>query len=479
MQTTQLVIVGAYFALIFAVGLYATRFVKDSTDFLLAGRRLGVLLAAAALAATHFGGGFVVGTGDWGFRYGLTGMAYAVGTGASLLLLAVVAARRMRRLGLVTVPDYLELRYGSRIVSVLGALLSLVAIIGILGAQVWASQGALSILGIDPTVAAVAATVLFIVYTAASGLWGVTLTDAVQLAIIFVGIPIAAVLGLREAGGFEGIQASIATLDLEVTPGAYFEPLGAGGVLVLAAVVPTLMYTLIGQDFYQRLFAARDATVAVRAALMAGVVLIAYAAFPALAGMAARGIFGDGIDGPQAIPMLVVEVLPVWAGAIVVGAILGAIMSTADSLLIAGTSHLTNDLYVKLVDPAAAEDTRRLLLISRLGTVAIGLLALGLALSVREIIGLLLLSYTMYAAGVFVPVVMGLYWRRGTAAGALAGIAGGAVAGLAAALGWITLPVLPPIVAGAAVSLVLYVAVSMATGGSVTGARRTGGSPHR
>jgi solute:Na+ symporter, SSS family len=344
---------------------------------------------------------------------------------------------------------------------------------------VWASQGALSILGIDPTVAAVAATVLFIVYTAASGLWGVTLTDAVQLAIIFVGIPIAAVLGLREAGGFEGIQASIATLDLEVTPGAYFEPLGAGGVLVLAAVVPTLMYTLIGQDFYQRLFAARDATVAVRAALLAGVVLIAYAAFPALAGMAARGIFGDGIDGPQAIPMLVVEVLPVWAGAIVVGAILGAIMSTADSLLIAGTSHLTNDLYVKLVDPAAAEDTRRLLLISRLGTVAIGLLALGLALSVREIIGLLLLSYTMYAAGVFVPVVMGLYWRRGTAAGALAGIAGGAVAGLAAALGWITLPVLPPIVAGAAVSLVLYVAVSMATGGSVTGARRTGGSPHR
>jgi len=465
MQTTQLVLIGAYFALIFGVGLYATRFVKDSTDFLLAGRRLGVLLAAAALAATHFGGGFVVGTGDWGFRYGLTGMAYAVGTGASLLLLAVVAARRMRRLGLVTVPDYLELRYGSRVVSVLGAVLSLVAIIGILGAQVWASQGALSILGIDPTVAAVAATVLFIVYTAASGLWGVTLTDAVQLLIIFIGVPIAAILGLREAGGFAGVRSSIVELDLEVTAGAYFEPLGAGGVLVLAAVVPTLMYTLIGQDFYQRLFAARDATVAVRAALLAGVVLIAYAAFPALAGMAARGIFGDGIEGPQAIPMLVVEVLPVWAGAIVVGAILGAIMSTADSLLIAGTSHLTNDLYVKRLNPSAADDPRRLLLISRLGTVAIGLLALVLALSVREIIGLLLLSYTMYAAGVFVPVVMGLYWRRGTAAGALAGIVGGALAGLVAALGWITLPVVPPIVAGAAVSLVLYVTVSLADGG--------------
>jgi solute:Na+ symporter, SSS family len=463
MQTPQLVIVGLYFGLIFAVGVYATRFVKDSTDFLLAGRRLGVLLAAAALAATHFGGGFVVGTGGWGFTYGLTGMAYAVGVGLSLLVLAAVAARRMRRLGLVTVPDYLELRYGSRLVRLLGALLSLAAIVGILGAQVWASQGALSILGIDPVVAAVGATLLFIVYTAASGLWGVTLTDALQLLIIFVGVPLAAVVGLQEAGGFAGIRESIIGLELEVAEDAYLQPLGAGGVLVLAAVVPTIMYTLIGQDFYQRLFAARDENVALRAAIVAGLVLVAYAAFPAIAGMAARGIFGDAIEPAQAIPMLVSEVLPIWFGAIVIGAILGAIMSTADSLLIAGTSHVTNDIYVKLISPHGEHDTRRLLLISRVATVAIGVLALALALSVREIIGLLLLSYTMYAAGVFVPVVLGLYWRRGTAAGAIAAIVGGAVTGVAAAQGWITLPVVPDIVLGAGVSLVLYVVVSLLT----------------
>jgi solute:Na+ symporter, SSS family len=90
MQTPQVLIVGAYFALIFAVGLYATRFVRDSTDFLLAGRRLGLLLAAAALAATHFGGGFVVGTGEWGFRYGLSGMADAFGVGISRAAVSLV-----------------------------------------------------------------------------------------------------------------------------------------------------------------------------------------------------------------------------------------------------------------------------------------------------------------------------------------------------------------------------------------------------
>lgn len=463
MGTAQLVIVGAYFAIIFAVGIYATRFVRTSTDFLLAGRRLGLVLAAAALAATHFGGGFVVGTGEWGYTYGLTGMAYAFGAGLSLLILAFAAAKRMRRLGLVTVPDYLELRYRSRLVRLLGALLSLGAIIGILGAQVWASQGALSILGIDPTVAAVVATLLFIIYTAASGLWGVTLTDAVQLLIIFIGVPMAAVFGLNEAGGFEGIRQSLAATETAAATDAFFQPLGAGGLLVLAAVLPTIMYTLIGQDFYQRLFASRDEKVAVRAAALAGIVLIAYAAFPALAGMSARGIFGPDIDPARAIPLLVSQVLPVWFGAIVVGAILGAIMSTADSLLIAGTSHVTNDIYVRLLNPDAEEDTRKLLLISRVCTVVIGLLALILALSVREIIGLLLLSYTMYAAGVFVPVVLGLYWERGTAAGAVAGIVGGAAAGIAAARGWLSVPAVPDIVAGAAVSLILYVTVSVVT----------------
>ncbi len=505
MEPSQLIIVSFYFALIFGVGIYATRFVKDSTDFLLAGRRLGLLLATAALAATHFGGGFVVGTGEWGYTYGLTGMAYAVGVGLALLVLAIVAAKRMRRLGLVTVPDYLEHRYNSKTARLLGALLSLIAIIGILGAQVWASQGALSILGIDPVTAAVIATLIFIVYTAASGLWGVTLTDAVQLAIIFVGIPVAAVMGLQSAGGFEGIRETLAATGLDsgtaavtadatgtatgttntaanaataaantgsgfgpgIDPDAYFHPLGAGGAMVVAAILPAIMYTLIGQDFYQRLFAARDEKIAVRAAALAGGILILYAAFPAIAGMAARGIFGADIEPSQAIPMLVAEVLPAWIGAIVVAAIIGAIMSTADSLLVAGTSHLTHDIFGKLMRPDLAGDTRRMLLISRIGTVVIGLLALFLALYIQRIIDLLLLSYTMYAAGVFVPVVLGLYWPRGTAAGAVAGIAGGSLAGLAAARGWIAvaeLPLIagmPSIVLGALVSLVLYVAVSL------------------
>lgn len=291
MEAIQLLVMIVYFLILFGVGIYAARYITDNTDFLLAGRRLGLIFAAAALCATHFGGGFVMGTGEWGFDYGMSGISYAFGVAISLIILGLVTAKKMRRLSMFTVPDYLELRYQSKVVRLLGTLLSLIAIIGIIGAQVWASMGALAILGIDPTYAAVIATLLFIIYTVASGLWGVTLTDAVQLVIIFIGVPIAGILGIQEAGGFEGVRQNIEGLELAVAPGAFFDPIGAGIGLLLGATIPTIMYTLIGQDFYQRLFAAKDENTSFNAAILAGIVLILFAIFPTMAGMASRAFW--------------------------------------------------------------------------------------------------------------------------------------------------------------------------------------------
>ncbi len=461
MSDLQVFVVLGYLALIFAIGIWATRFVKDTEDFLLAGRRLGLVLATAALAATHFGGGFVIGTGAWAYQYGLSGIAYALGVGLSLLLLALVAAGRMRRLGLVTVPDYLAHRYQSKAARVMGAGLSLLAIIGILGAQVWASQGALSLLGLDPTTAAVVASVAFIIYTAASGLWGATLTDVVQLAVIFVGIPWVAFGGLEAVGGWSGLEAAMATQSPSIDLDAYFSWTGSGGWLLAAAIFPTVMYTLIGQDFYQRLFAAKSDRVAVLAALLAGLLLMVYAVFPAITGMAARGLFGDAIEPSQAIATVVTDVLGVWAGAIVLGAIIAAILSTADSLLIAGTAHLVHDIGEKGLGWTLSP--RYSLWASRISTLLIGMLALVMALGIQAIIELLLLSYTMYAAGVFVPVVLGLYWSKGTRLGALAAIATGAVVGVLVAAGVVSVGAWPAIIVGGLASFVSYVSVSLLT----------------
>jgi SSS family solute:Na+ symporter len=136
-------IVGAYLAVLLGIGWWCHRTrISGMTDFLLAGRRLGVPLCAAAMAATHFGGGAVMGGASYGFEHGLSGAWYGIATGVGLLLLALLTAHRFRSLALYTVPDYLEQRYGSRSLRILGATLSLVALVGILAAQVSAARSA-------------------------------------------------------------------------------------------------------------------------------------------------------------------------------------------------------------------------------------------------------------------------------------------------------------------------------------------------
>ena len=100
-----LVIIAGYMALMLAVGFYARRFVKTLDDFLLAGRRLGILLLAATLAATHYGGGFVLGGGAWGVKYGLGGLWYGFACGLGLFILGFTLAKPARALAVYTVPD--------------------------------------------------------------------------------------------------------------------------------------------------------------------------------------------------------------------------------------------------------------------------------------------------------------------------------------------------------------------------------------
>ncbi len=462
MDPLPLTIIVLYLAAVVAVGFAASRLVRSTSDFLLAGRKLGAPLVVAGLAATHFGGGFVLGVGEDSWTHGLSGIAFALGTGAGLIALGLVAARRLRALALYTIADYLAQRYDSQLVRGLGAALSLVAVTGILAAQVGATSGALGIIGLAPQTGAVVAVVLFVAYTFFAGIWGVTLTDALQILVIFIGLPIAAGLALAEIGGLSGLQAEVAAAD-DLTADSFFSPVGMGTFVVAGIIVPVVMYDLIGQDFYQRLFAARSATIARASALIAGLILLVFGIFPALAGMASRVMFPDLEDSAAAIPELVTEVMPVWAGAILVGAILAAVMSTADSLLVAGSSHVTNDFARKILGRDHGEDARETLIIARVSVAVLGLGALGLYQVMPGIVDTLVFAYTMYAGGVFVPVVGGLLWPRATAPGAVSAIAAGSLMGLLGETGLADYGDWPVIVVGGLASLLTFIVVSLAT----------------
>lgn len=457
----MLPIVGIYLAALLAIGWWCHRTrISGMTDFLLAGRRLGVVLCAAAMAATHFGGGALMGGASQGFEHGISGAWYGISTGVGLLFLALLTAGRFRELGLYTVPDYLAKRYGGTVVRPLSALLSLVALIGILAAQVNAARGAFSIIGLEGPEAAVVATLVFIVYTAIGGLWAATISDVVQIAIAGVGIVIAGFVVIHRASELGGLEA---VLEGKGTGEEYFQITGTGPSLILWLLIPTVMYTLIGQDFYQRLFAARDATVARRAALLGGVFLIAISFFPAVVGMGARGL-SEVTDSTQSVAWVLQNLFSPVLGGVILAAILAAIMSSADSLLTAATAHVVKDLWIETLGRGDLSEERKLLAISRGSTVGVGLLALAIGLAVPGIVGILIYSYTMYTAGIFVPVLGGVLWPRATRAGALTGMIGGSLVALAGILSGADLGGVPVEIYAAVVSAVLFVGASVAAG---------------
>ncbi len=456
-----------YMLILLGIGYWANKQIDEMSDFLLAGRRLGVLLAAGALAATHFGGGMVMGGGEYGFIHGLSGAWYGISCGIGLLLLAFLTAGKFRKLSLYTIPDYLEHRYGGKTLRILGSLLSLVAIVGIIAAQVLSARGALAILGFEGNTAAVIATIIFIIYTALGGLWAATITDFIQVIIAGVGVVVAASLVLTDTGGLSGLQEMIVATRESVDPG-YFNLFGMAGRSVLWLLLPTVMYTLIGQDFYQRLFASKDDITAKKASIVGGIFLIIISLFPAIAGMGAKAYFPELTDGGLAIPRIIQEIFPVGVGAIVLAALLAAIMSTADSLLTAGTSHIVKDFWIEVFHSDEGKDKKDMLKLSRIFTVVLGVGALIIALSVPTIISALIYSYTMYTAGVFIPVIGGVLWKRATRQGALSALIIGALVAIIGILSGMDIAGIPVEVYSGLVSLLVFVVVSLFTASTKT-----------
>lgn len=457
-------IIVIYMIVMLLIGWWASKYyVKGMTDFLLAGRRLGIWLGAATLAATHFGGGAVMGGGEYGFKYGISGAWYGVSCGIGLLFL-ILTAGKFRALALYTVPDYLEQRYGGKGIRVLGTLLSLIALIGILAAQVLAARSALSIIGLKGNTGAVVATLVFIIYTTTGGLWAVTLTDFFQLALAALGVIIGAWVVLAKAGGLAGLTTLLGSKGVS---SSYFSFWGMGTASIMWLLIPTVMYTLIGQDFYQRLFATKDPKTAKGAALLGGIVLVIISFFPTLIGMGAKALSNEDL-GRMSVPWVLQNLMHPLLGGIVLAAILAAVMSTADSLLTAATSHIVKDLWIETFRADELKDEKKLLLLSRIFTFLVGILSLIIALMVPGIIDALIYSYTMYTAGVFVPVVGGLLWKGATRAGAISSTVIGSAVALYGILTQTEIFGAPAEIYAGLISLVVFILVSLATAKSQT-----------
>jgi SSS family solute:Na+ symporter len=419
LHAIDLLILAAYGIGMLAVGLHFHRRQTDLEAYLVGGRRMGAIHIGLSVVATDVGGGFSIGLGGLGFVMGLSAswllFTGLVGAWLSAVLLLPRVKALGRTLGHRSFPAFLGHRFGEP-TRLLAATVSAIGYAGFTGAQILAGATLASAAFEVPMIEAVAGMSLVIVgYTALGGLEAVVYTDTLQWGILFLGLGLLGLpLGLGAVGGIEGLVAALPPAHLTLTN------IGPGQLATWMVTIVPIWF--VAMTVYQRIYASRDLATARRAWFLAGLLEYPGMAFlGAGLGMCARVLY-PAAEPEMGLPMLVRDVLPVGATGLVLAAYFAAIMSTADSCLLASVGNVVDDLGGR----GQASSERLRLRASRLATVIIGLGSVAFALYAPTVIDSILLAYSFLVAGLFVPTLAALFWPRvGGRAAFLSILAGG------------------------------------------------------
>lgn len=457
-------IFAVYMAAIIGIGIYFFRKNNDHEDYYVGGRNLSPTHVGLSIAATDVGGGFSIGLGGLGYAIGLSG-SWLLFTGlVGAWLSAVFIIPRVKKVdrehGMLTYPDVLAHRYG-RAVALLAALISAVGYLGFTGAQVLAGAKLMAgtvlpetVLGFNALpVALIVMGAVIVLYTVLGGIKAVIYTDTVQWIVLFGGLLLFALpAALWKIGGPAALK--------EKLPAGHLSLLNVEPATFINWMITIIPIWLIGMTLYQRMFACRDERAAKRAWYLAGLFEYPAMAFIGVAlGACGRALFSD-IEAEMAVPMLIRTVLPTGLTGIVAAAYFSAVMSTADSCLMAASGNFVNDLIEKLTP--GKWNCRTHVLISQLATLVIGAVSILLALSFNTVLEGILHAYAFMVSGLTVPTLGAFFWKRSSAAGALAAMFAGGGLTLTILLAGITPPLgLAPGFYGILLSAVVFIPVSL------------------
>ena len=471
MHPIDLLIFALYFIVMLGIGFYFFRKNKSSDDYYVGGRQMGAWHIGLSVVATDVGGGFSIGLGGLGFLMGISG-SWMLFTGlvgawlAAVFLIPRVSGLATERRWL-TFPQLFEHFYDGR-VALLAGVISAIGYIGFTSSQILAGAklASATFLELDLNTALLVMGVIAVAYTVIGGLKAVIYTDTAQWIIlmgglIFIGLP----LGYLSIGGLEAIEKSL--------PAEMLSLQNIGWATFLNWFITIVPIWFVGMTLYQRIYACRDEKTAKKAWYIAGLFEWPIMAFMGvMLGLFARvgaeqGLFeyagyatSASLDAEMGLPLLLRTVLPVGLMGLMLSAYFSAIMSTADSCLMAASGNVVTDIIGRLFPNSQNE--KNILRLSQIATLTIGVLALLLATAMQNVLELMLLSYAFMVSGLFVPVLGALYWKKSTPLAAFLAMLLGGGTTVALVLTQTELPYgLDANLAGISVSAIALVAVSL------------------
>ena len=490
------IVIGLIVLALMAVSLGRLGKVKTKADYLVAGRSLPAFVLVFTLLSSWIGSGSLLGGAENAYNHGFVALWQAAGGWAGLLLILFVAPRA-RKFAQYTIPDLLETRYNqaARILGVLAILLTYTAITS----YQFIGGGDILHLIFPDTISSIGGRYILaafvIVFTAIAGMSSVAYMDLFIGLLATITMCVALPVLIHHGGGWHVIHSAL--------PASHFQIFGDLSVIqCLELFLPTCLLLLGNQSMYQKFFSARtpkDASRAVLGWIVGTVVLETVIVALAVTGSAlfTTGEVHDhpreilayvGLHGFEPAPITTVVIgasgavqsitttsttVPttqelMWLqllGALLLGSIFAKVVSTANNYLFSPATNLINDIFVRYIKPQASN--KEILIVSRLMVVFLGLWSLFQSLGTESVLKKALYAYTIYSAALTPVILAAFFWKRATAAAAVASIATGTV--VTVAWDFIT-PHLPKVIAdrdaifpALVASLLCLVAVSLAT----------------
>lgn len=429
LQGPDYAMIAGYFILMLGIGMYFYRYMRGIKDYFSGGNNIPWWLSGVSFYMSSFSAFAFISYSALCYQYGMVGVTLLWVAVPATLFSTLFLSHKWRRARIDSPLEYLEIRYSGTLrqlftwqglpVKIIDDALKLVAIGTILKV----------VTGFDINVSMLAAGGIMLLYTFMGGLWAVAVTDFVQFVVLTAAIIILFPLAFHRAGGFMTVMNEMPEGFLNLTTREY----NWGYVAYLIAMY-SLAWSSINWSLIQRYYCVPRERDAVKVGLTVIVLYIIGPPLMFLPAMAAARILPPLEDAGDVYPSLCVALLPVGMLGLVVAAMFAATMSMLSSDYNVSANVLTNDVYRRLLRPGASE--KELVLVGRIATLLVGILAMAAALAMargkgEDLFDKMVSLFSVATAPVAIPMILGLLSKHVTARSAFWGFISGTVVGVA------------------------------------------------
>ncbi|MCB0699260.1 MAG: sodium:solute symporter family protein [Chitinophagales bacterium] len=419
MATIDIIIFAVYFLLMLSVGYYFLHKNEDERDYYTGGGDMKPGHVGLSVVATDVGGGFSIGLGGLGFTMGLSG-SWLLFTGligawisAALLIPKVFDWQKKHGRHFLTLPQVFGFLYNKNVAYV-AAIISIVGYTGFTSSQLLAGAKLTSATFPELTIQQMLWIMggIAVLYTMMGGMKAVIYTDTVQWIVLLVGLMgVAIPMSWIALGGLDGIKPYIDNDMLRLNNITWQD--------ILNWAVTIIPIWFVGMTLYQRIFACKDVKNAKRAWYIAGVLEWPFMAFTGVAlGLLAKVAILQGVvsvpgggmltDSELGLPLLIKSILPAGVTGLVLAAYFSAVLSTADSCLMAASGSVVGDL----VPSKRKGQHKSVVRFSQISTLLIGVFAILLASIMENVLELMLYAYAFMVSGLCVPIVAAIFLKK-------------------------------------------------------------------